>query len=86
MSISLPHHLPGHPEGTGARTQAKEQVYVWLVDPHRLAVWPPLEVRREILDHVEQIPRGWRREALHQTLEQREIVLQVPSGAQGIFQ
>jgi hypothetical protein len=28
VSISLPHHLPGHPEGTGARTQAKEQVYV----------------------------------------------------------
>ena len=52
---------------------ADKELRVWLLDQHKLMVWPPLEIRQAVLAMQEEVPRGWSSKAAGKALAERDI-------------
>ena len=50
-----------------------KEVRVWLLDQHKLLVWPPQAVRQAILELLPGVPRGWSSRAAGRTLQERDM-------------
>ena len=62
-----------HVCGRGHEDLADKELWVWLVDAHKLEVWPPKEVRQAILAVMVGVPRGWCIKAAGKTCEGRNL-------------
>lgn len=48
---------------------------IWLVEGYTMETWPPLAIRRAILEEVREVPRGWCPEALRRSHAKRVLDL-----------